>query len=125
MVRGAGVALACLASTPTSRSRLLFAAYAVGWKLDKPGLQVFVVVPDTDEPWKRASVPFVTSVTSWSAVMVVAASALRRTVLPAPVSALLFGGAVLVADSVLADLGEARDAKKAEESRVAVQADDA
>ena len=91
----------------------------MGWKLDKPGLQVFVVVPDTDEPWKRASVPFMTSVTSWSAVMLVAASALRRTVLPAPVSALLFGGAVLVADSVLADLGEARDAKDAAESGAA------
>ena len=109
---GLGVALAGLASTPTARSRVLFAAYAVGWKLDKPGLQVYVVVPDTDEPWKRASVPFMTSVTSWSAVMLVAASALRRTVLPAPVSALLFGGAILVADSVLADMGEARHARK-------------
>ena len=97
----------------------------MGWKLDKPGLQVFVVVPDTDEPWKRASVPFVTSVTSWSAVMLVAASALRRTALPAPVSALLFGGAVLVADSVLADMGEARDAKEAAESGAAAESDDA
>ena len=60
-VRGAGVRLACLRPGLTSRSRALFAAYAVGWPLDKPGLQVFVVCPDTDEPWKRAVVPFATS----------------------------------------------------------------
>ena len=79
VVRGAGVALACLASSPTTRSRVLFAAYAVGWPLGKPGLQVFVVIPDTDEPWKRATVPFATSVASWSTVMLVATTALRRT----------------------------------------------
>ena len=124
VVRAAGVASACIASTPTSRSRVLFAAYAVGWRLDKPGLQIFVVVPDTDEPWKRGSVPFATSVTSWSTVMLVAASALRRTVLPAPVSALLLGGGVLVADSILADMGEARDAKEAAESDADDLADD-
>jgi len=38
IARGAGVALACLASGPTARSNALFAAYAVGWPLDKPGL---------------------------------------------------------------------------------------
>ena len=105
-IRGAGVALACLASTPTARSRFLVAAYAVGWPLDKPGLQVFVVIPDTDEPWKRATVPFATSVMSWSTVMLVATTAVRRTKLPAPVAAVLVGGAVVVVDSLLADLGE-------------------
>jgi NADPH:quinone reductase-like Zn-dependent oxidoreductase len=110
VIRGAGVALACLASSTTARSRVLFAAYAVGWPLDKPGLQVFVVIPDTDEPWKRATVPFATSVASWSTVMLVATTAVRRTKVPAPVAAVLFGGAAVALDSLLADLGERRQA---------------
>jgi hypothetical protein len=111
--RGAGVGLACLASSPSARSRVLLAAYAVGWPLDKPGLQVFVVVPDTDEPWKRATVPFATSVTSWSTVMLVATTAVRRTKVPTPLAAVLLGGAVMVVDSLLADLGEGREANTA------------
>jgi hypothetical protein len=127
-VRGAGVALACLTSSPTSRSRALFVAYTVGWPLDKPGLQVFVVIPDTDEPWKRASVPFATSVASWSTVMFVAATAVRRTFVPAPIAAALLGGTVAVVDSLLADLGErskARmaDAAAARDAESAVSAD--
>jgi hypothetical protein len=82
----------------------------MGWPLDKPGLQVFVVIPDTDEPWKRATVPFATSVMSWSTVMLVASTAVRRTRLPAPVGAVLLGGAVVAVDSLLADLGERRRA---------------
>jgi len=110
------VALACLASSPTSRSNVVFATYAAGWPLDKPGLQIFMWIPDTDEPWKRSTLPFATSVTSWSTVMLIAATAIRRTVLPAPVAALLLGGAVLAVDSLLADAGEAREAKKAIEA---------
>jgi hypothetical protein len=113
VIRGAGVALACLASNPSARSRVLFAAYAAGWPLDKPGLQVFIVIPDTDEPWKRATVPFATSVMSWSTVMLVASTAVRRTKLPAPLAGVLFGGAVVVIDSLLADLGERREAATA------------
>jgi hypothetical protein len=116
VVRGAGVTLACLASSPSARSGILFAAYAVGWPLDKPGLQVFVVVPDTDEPWKRATVPFATSVASWSAVMLAAATALRRSHVPGPVAAVLLGGAVVAVDSLLADLGEARAASALRDS---------
>ena len=102
--------VACLLSSPGSRSRALFAAYALGWPLGKPGLQVFVVIPDTDEPWKRATVPFATSVASWSTVMLVATSAVRRTRVPAPIAAALLGGAVVAVDSLLADLGEQRQA---------------
>ena len=76
---GAGVTSACLASSTSTRSPILFAAYTGGWLLDKPGLQVFVVIPDTDEPWKRATVPFATSVVSWSSVMLAATTQLRRT----------------------------------------------
>ena len=118
VIRGAGVALACLASNASTRSPILFAAYTGGWLLDKPGLQVFVVIPDTDEPWKRATVPFATSVVSWSSVMLAATTSLRRTRLPVPITALALGGAVMVVDSLLADLGEARDAAKAAEADV-------
>ena len=92
VIRGVGVAAACLASSPAARPNILFAAYAAAWPLGRPGLQVLVVVPDTDEPWKRGAVPFPTSVASWSFVMLVAATALRRTFLPVPVAAVLLGG---------------------------------
>jgi ABC-type enterochelin transport system permease subunit len=119
VVRGAGVALAGLASSPQGRSRVLFAAYAIGWPLSKPGLQVFVVVPDSEEPWKRATVPFATSVTSWSTVMLLATTAVRRTKLPAPLVAVALGGAVIALDSLLADLGEKKKSHAtAEETQV-------
>ena len=114
-IRGVGVALACLVSGTSTRSRFLLAAYTGGWLLDKPGLQVFVVVPDTDEPWKRATVPFATSVASWSTVMLAATTALRRTRLPVLIAAAVLGGGVMVVDSLLADLGEARTRAKAAE----------
>ncbi len=116
VIRGVGVAGAYLAADTATRSGILFAAYTGGWFLSKPGLQVFTVVPDTDEPWKRASVPFATSVTSWSTVMLAATTALRRTRLPGPIGAFVLGGSVIAIDSLLADLGEKRDAAKAAEA---------
>lgn len=113
VARGAGVAVACLAPDRSTASPILLAAYTGGWFLDKPGLQVFMVVPDTDEPWKRATIPFATSVASWSAVMLAATGLLRRTKIPAPIAAVALGAAVVAADSLLADLGEARDAAAA------------
>jgi hypothetical protein len=118
VMRGAGVAAACLAPDASKRPAILLAAYAGGWFLNKPGLQVFVVIPDSDEPWKRATVPFATSVASWSAVMLAAATALRRTGLPVPIAAAVLGAGVTIADSLLADLGEARDAAEASETDV-------
>ena len=106
-VRGAGVGLACLFPGVGGRARAVLAAYAVGWPLGTPGLQVFVVVPDEDEePWKRAVVPFATSASSWSAIMLLAVSAVRRSALPAPVAAALLGGAVVVGDSLMTDVGD-------------------
>ncbi len=106
-VRGAGVALACLSPGLPGRARAVLASYVAGWPLGRPGLQVFVVVPDEDaEPWRRAVVPLATSGASWTALMLVAVSAVRRTVLPAPVAAVVLGGAVAVGDSLLVDLGE-------------------
>jgi len=113
VLRGVGVAGACLASGTSTRSGILLAAYTGGWFLNKPGLQVFMVIPDTDEPWKRASVPFATSVSSWSTVMMAAITALRRTRVPGPIGAVVFGGSVMAIDSLLADLGEKRDAARA------------
>jgi hypothetical protein len=113
VVRGAGVALACLAPDPSLRSPILFAGFTGGWFLNRPGLQIFTIIPDADEPWKRATVPFATSVASWSSVMLAATTAVRRTRLPDPIAAVVLGGGLIVIDSLLADLGEARDAAKA------------
>jgi hypothetical protein len=103
-VRAAGVAVACLLPRLPGRARAVAAAYVAGWQLDRPGLQVFVVVPDEDEaPWKRAVVPLATSGASWTALMLVAVSAVRRSALPAPAAAVLLGGLVAVSDTVAAD----------------------
>ena len=117
VVRGAGVAIACLAGDASKRSPILLAGFAGGWFLDRPGLQIFTVIPDTEEPWKRTTVPFATSVASWSAVMLAAMTALRRTRLPVPIAAVVLGGGLVVVDSLLADLGEARDAAVVEEAQ--------
>jgi len=116
VVRGAGVAIACLVPEPSRRSSLLFAGFAGGWFLNRPGLQIFTVIPDTDEPWKRTTVPFATSVTAWSTVMLVAITALRRTRLPVPIAAVVLGGGFIVIDSLLTDLGQARETSDAPES---------
>jgi len=111
-VRGAGVGLACLFPGLGARARAVVASYAVGWPLGTPGLQVLVVVPDEDEePWKRALVPFATSAASWSAIMLLAVSAVRRSALPPPVAAALLGSAVLVGDSLMTDVGERAKAR--------------
>jgi len=94
----------------------LLAGFTAGWFLNRPGLQIFTIIPDATEPWKRATVPFATSVTSWSAVMLAVVTASRRTRLPSPLAAAVLGGALIVIDSVLADLGEARDAAKTAEA---------
>ena len=122
VVRGVGVALACLAPDPSKRSPLLIAGFATGWFLNKPGLQIFTVIPDTDEPWKRATVPFATSVAAWSTVMLAATTAVRGTRLPVPIAAAVLGGGLIVIDSVLADLGEAREASKTAETAEAAEA---
>jgi hypothetical protein len=113
VVRGAGVAVACLLPAASKRPPVLLGSYAGAWFLDKPGLRIFVVIPDTVEPWKRTMVPFTTSAASWSTVMLTVAAALRRTRVPTPIAAVLLGGGVVVVDSILADLGEARDAREA------------
>ncbi len=114
VVRGASVAFACLATDASKRSPMLLAGFAGGWLLNRPGLQIFTVLPDSEEPWKRATVPFATSVASWSTVMLTATAALRRTRLPVPIAAVVLGGGLIVVDSLLADLGEARDTASAE-----------
>jgi hypothetical protein len=117
VVRGAGALLACLTTDASKRSPILLAGFAGGWFLDRPGLQIFTVIPDSEEPWKRATVPFATSVASWSTVMLTATAALRRTRRPVPIAAVVLGGGLVVVDCLLADLGEARDAASAGEAQ--------
>jgi hypothetical protein len=124
-VRGAGVALACLMPRLPGRARAVVASYAVGWPLGKPGLQLLVVVPDDDvDSWKRTVYPFASSGASWTALMLVAVSAVRRSSLPAPVAAVVLGSAVAVGDSLLVGVGE-RAMAKAAEARAARQAEPA
>ena len=125
-VRGAGVGLACLFPSLGVRGRAVGASYAVGWPLGKAGLQLLVVVPDDDaDDWQRAVVPFATSAVSWTVLMTTAASVLRRTALPAPVAAVLLGGAVALADSALVDVGERAKARAAAAGDVARAAQEA
>jgi hypothetical protein len=81
--------------------------------------------PDANEPWKRATVPFATSVTSWSTMMLAATTAVRRTGLPAPIAAVLLGGGLIAIDSFLADRGEAREAREAAKASEAREAREA
>jgi hypothetical protein len=115
VIRGFGVALACLTPDPSKRSPIMLAGFVGGWLLNKPGLRVFTVIPDANEPWKRATVPFATSVTSWSTVMLAATTAVRRTGVPAPIAAVL----------LLADRGEAREAREAAKASQAREAREA
>jgi len=124
VIRGTGVAIACLVPDTSKRSSILLAGFAGGWFLNKPGLQIFTVIPATDEPWKRTTVSFATSVTSWSTVMLAATTAVRRTRLPVPISAVALAAGFVVIDSLLADLGEAREASSAAESRESKPAGD-
>ena len=109
-VRAIGVALGCLEESPSRRSRVVVAGFACGWFLNRPGLQVATVVPDTEEPWKRTTVPFVTSVSAWSGAVLALISALRRTPVPPLALSVALSGAFVVLDSLLSDLGESRDA---------------
>ena len=115
VIRGVGVGVSYLASGKSTRSSsgILFASYAAAWFVNKPGLQILWIFPDMDEPWKRGSVSFATSVAAWSTAMLAATTALRRTGLPAPIGAVVLGGGFMAIDSLLADLGEKRDADKA------------
>ncbi len=119
VVRGAAVTLACLVPDASKRSPILLAGFGGGWFLDRPGLQILTVIPDSEEPWKRATVPFGTAVASWSTVMQAATIAARRTSVPVPVAAVVLGAGLVVIDSLLADRGEARDAAKAAQAETA------
>ena len=126
VIRGVGVAGSYLASGTSTRSRILFAAYAGGLVREQARTADLMVFPDMEEPWKRGSVSFATAAASWSTAMLAATTALRRTNLPTPIGAVLLGGGFMAIDSLLADLGEKRDAAKtAETEGVAPSADGA
>jgi hypothetical protein len=48
--------------------------------------------------------------------MLAATAAVRNTRLPVPIAAVVLGGGLVVIDSILADLGEAREKSRAAES---------
>jgi hypothetical protein len=107
LVRGGGVALACLVPSVTRRSRLIATSYGAAWPLDRPGLQFFTLVPDEDEePWRRAVMPVLTSGASWTVVMTVATLAARRSRLPLPVAAAVLGTAVALGDTTMVGMAE-------------------
>jgi hypothetical protein len=111
-IRGAGVALACLLPGVHRRTGAIVASYAAGWPLDRPGLQFFVVVPDEDEePWKRAVLPVLTSGTSWTVVMSLAALGARKLPMPTAAAALLLGAGVALGDSAMGGVAERMRAK--------------
>jgi uncharacterized protein (DUF849 family) len=58
--------------------------------------------------------PFATSGTSWTALMLGVVWAARRSRVPTPVAAVVLGGAVAVGDSLLIEVGERAKAKAVE-----------
>ena len=66
-----------------------------------------------------------TSVTSWSTVMFLVTTAVRRTAVPAPIAAVLLGAVVAVGDSFLADVAERAKAEPAESAEPADPAEPA
>jgi hypothetical protein len=102
VVRGAGVALACLMPGFAQRAEVIAMSYAAAWPVDRPGLQFFTVVPDEDEePWRRVVLPVLSSGASWTVVMSWAALGARRLRLATPVAATLVGAGIAVADSAM------------------------
>jgi hypothetical protein len=113
-VRGAGVAIACLAPRLPGRARVVAASYAASWPLGKPGIQLAIVIPDEDaDAWKRAVYPLVSSGASWTAVVLGLAAVVRRSRVPTPVAGALLGAAVAVGDTRMIEFGERMKAKRA------------
>jgi len=70
VVRGAGVAIACVVPGVTRRAEVVATTYAAAWPIDRPGLQFLTIVPDEDEQaWRRLVVPVATSGASWTVAM--------------------------------------------------------
>src|SRR4051794_28165306 len=89
VVRGAGVAIACLAPERSKRSTILLAGFAGAWFLNRRGLQISPVTPARDGPGRRARVPCPPWVAAGRAVRLAARSGVRTRRLPPPIAALL------------------------------------
>jgi len=114
LVRGAGVAVACLLPGVARRAEVVATSYAAAWPIDRPGVQLLIVVPDEDAAaWKRAVLPVASSGASWTAAMLLAVVGVRRLRLPTLVGAVLFGAGVVAVDSVMGSWGESVKAKAA------------
>jgi hypothetical protein len=126
LVRGAGVAVACVVPGVARRAEVVATTYAAAWPIDRPGLQFLTVVPDEDEQaWRRAVVPIVTSAGSWTVAMSLAILGARRLRLPTPVSAVLLGAGVAVADTAMVGWTDRLKAKAAAAREQARSAPDA
>jgi hypothetical protein len=107
LVRGAGVAVACLVPGLARRAEVVATSYAAAWPIDKPGLQFLTVVPDADEEaWRRAVVPVASSGASWTVAMSLLILGARRLRLPTPLAAVLLGAGVAAADSAMVGWAE-------------------
>lgn len=105
VVRGLGAGLACLLPSVRGRATVVLASYGSAWAIDPVGIQFFSIVPDeTADPFLRAATPLATSGASWTAVQLLAASAIRRQSVPTPLAALAYGALVAVGDSAAADV---------------------
>jgi hypothetical protein len=114
LVRGAGVAVACLVPGVARRAEVVATTYAAAWPIDRPGLQFLTVVPDEDDPaWRRAVVPIASSAGSWTVAMSLAILGARRLRLPTPVAAVLLGAGVAAADTAMVGWAEGLKAKAA------------
>jgi len=114
VLRGAGVAVACLVPGLARRAEVVATTYAAAWPIDKPGIQFLVVVPGEDEEaWRRAVVPIATATASWTVAMSLLILGVRRLRLPTPVGAVLLGAGVAAADTAMSGWAEGLRAKAA------------
>jgi len=126
VVRGAGVAIACVVPGVTRRAEVVATTYAAAWPIDRPGLQFLAIVPDEDEQaWRRLVVPVATSGASWTVAMSLAILGARRLRLPTPVAAVLLGAGVAAADTAMAGWTDRLKAKAEAAREQARSAEDA
>jgi hypothetical protein len=126
LIRGAGVAIACLVPGVARRAEVVATTYAAAWPIDRPGLQFLTVVPDEDEQaWRRAVVPVASSGASWTVAMSVLILGVRRLRVPTPVGAVLLGAGIAAADTAMVGWAEGLKAKAAAASERAGATQDA
>jgi hypothetical protein len=114
LVRGSGVAVACLVPGLARRAEVVATTYAAAWPIDRPGLQFLTIVPDEDEPaWRRVVVPIAGSGASWTVAMSLLILGVRRLRVPTPVGAIALGAGIAAADTAMVGWADGVRAKAA------------